>query len=139
MFLGAASQRFEYLALELIGTPWALEILADWKMRERGAIPGPTEICIMIFIISNFCHSSITPPTEPSLNRSNFFDRFNLRRNQVVVCERHSRLSGRPLEYYRFYFEFFLRHMDWLTPHLLVCRSGKCLTIASSIWTIVFN
>lgn len=52
MLLGAASQRFEYLALELIGTPWTLEILADWKLRERGAIPGPTELSIMIFIIS---------------------------------------------------------------------------------------
>lgn len=52
VLLGAASQRIEYLALEFIGTPWLLEILEDWKKHERGAIPGPTEFCIMIFIIS---------------------------------------------------------------------------------------
>lgn len=54
MLLGAASQRIEYLALEFIGLPWMLEILADWKEHERGAIPGPTECCIIIFIISEF-------------------------------------------------------------------------------------
>lgn len=52
VLLGAASQRIEYLALEFIGTPWLLEILADWREHERGSIPGPTECCIMIFIIS---------------------------------------------------------------------------------------
>lgn len=56
MLLGAASQRIEYLALEFIGTwynvPWMLDILNDWKTHERGAIPGPTECCIIIFIIS---------------------------------------------------------------------------------------
>lgn len=40
VLLGAASQRIEYLALEFIGTPWLLEILADWKKHERGALPG---------------------------------------------------------------------------------------------------
>lgn len=54
MLLGAASQRIEYLALEFIGLPWMLEILADWKEHERGSIPGPTECCIMLFIISEF-------------------------------------------------------------------------------------
>lgn len=52
VLLGAASQRIEYLALEFIGLPWMLEILADWKEHERGSIPGPTECCIMLFIIS---------------------------------------------------------------------------------------
>lgn len=52
VLLGAASQRIEYLALEFIGTPWLLEILDDWRKHERGSIPGPTECCIMIFIIS---------------------------------------------------------------------------------------
>lgn len=55
VLLGAASQRIEYLALEFVGTPWLLEILDDWKKHERGAIPGPTECCIMIFIISIKC------------------------------------------------------------------------------------
>lgn len=52
MLLGAASQRIEYLALEFIGLPWMLDMLADWKEHERGGIPGPTEWCIAIFIIS---------------------------------------------------------------------------------------
>lgn len=56
VLLGAASQRIEYLALEFIGTyggvPWMLDILHDWKTHERGSIPGPTECCIMLFIIS---------------------------------------------------------------------------------------
>lgn len=59
MLLGAESQRIEYLALELIGThlhqDWMLEILADWKEHERGAIPGPTESCILVFILSKYC------------------------------------------------------------------------------------
>ena len=54
MLLGAASQRIEYLALEFIGTPWMLEILADWKKHERGAFPGPTECSIILYIISEF-------------------------------------------------------------------------------------
>lgn len=52
VLLGAASQRIEYLALEFIGTPWLLEVLADWKKHERGALPGPTESSIMFYIIS---------------------------------------------------------------------------------------
>lgn len=52
VLLGAASQRIEYLALEFIGTPWLLEILEEWRERERGAYPGPTEACIIIYIIS---------------------------------------------------------------------------------------
>ncbi|XP_031631635.1 transient receptor potential protein [Contarinia nasturtii] len=52
LLLGAASQRIEYLALEFIGTNWSLDILEDWREHERGAIPGPTDSCIIIFIIS---------------------------------------------------------------------------------------
>lgn len=52
VLLGAASQRIEYLALEFIGTPWLLEVLADWKRHERGAFPGPVECSIMFYIIS---------------------------------------------------------------------------------------
>lgn len=52
MLLGAASQRIEYLALEFIGTPWLLEILEEWRKHERGAIPGPTEFSIAVYIIS---------------------------------------------------------------------------------------
>lgn len=55
VLLGAASQRIEYLALEFIGTPWLLEILEDWKKHERGAIPGPTECSIAVYIISMKC------------------------------------------------------------------------------------
>lgn len=55
VLLGAASQRIEYLALEFIGTPWLLEVLADWKRHERGAFPGPVECSIMFYIISKNC------------------------------------------------------------------------------------
>lgn len=54
VLLGAASQRLEYLALEFIGLRWMLEMLADWKEHERGSIPGPTECCIIMFVISEF-------------------------------------------------------------------------------------
>lgn len=52
MLLGAASQRIEYLALEIIGTPWLLEVLDYWKRHERGSLPGPTECGIIFYIIS---------------------------------------------------------------------------------------
>lgn len=123
VFLGAASQRFEYLALEVIGTPWALEILADWKLRERGAIPGPTEVCIMIFVFSNLFR--LFPIHRPLSTDCFSFNRLNLRRDSIVVRKRHSQLFGRPVEHNRLHIELFLRHVDRLALHLLVCRSSK--------------
>ncbi|XP_046748257.1 transient receptor potential protein [Diprion similis] len=52
MLLGMASQRVEYLAIELFGNAWMREILAGWKRRERGCIPGFVESGVIIYIIS---------------------------------------------------------------------------------------
>ena len=56
MLLGAASQRIEVLALELLGPillgPWVKDMLADWKRRERGSLPGIVESGVTIYVIS---------------------------------------------------------------------------------------
>lgn len=48
-----ASQRVEYLMIELFGNEWMREILAGWKKRERGCIPGFVETGVVIYVISN--------------------------------------------------------------------------------------
>ncbi|GAB0092353.1 Transient receptor potential protein [Sergentomyia squamirostris] len=52
LLLGLASQRVEYLILELIGTPWLLSLLDEWKKHERGAVPGFIEFFVIIYIMS---------------------------------------------------------------------------------------
>ncbi|XP_059621283.1 transient receptor potential protein [Phlebotomus argentipes] len=52
LLLGLASQRVEYLILELIGTPWLLSLLDEWKKHERGAAPGFIECFVILYIIS---------------------------------------------------------------------------------------
>ncbi|EGI64238.1 Transient receptor potential protein [Acromyrmex echinatior] len=52
MLLGMASQRIEYLLIELFGNEWMREILANWKKRERGCIPGFVETGVVIYVIS---------------------------------------------------------------------------------------
>ncbi|XP_043491754.1 transient receptor potential protein [Polistes fuscatus] len=52
MLLGMASQRIEYLVIELFGNAWMREILAGWKRRERGCIPGFVESGVIIYVIS---------------------------------------------------------------------------------------
>lgn len=52
MLLGMASQRIEYLVIELFGNDWLHEILAGWKRRERGCIPGFVETGVIIYVIS---------------------------------------------------------------------------------------
>lgn len=56
MLLGAASQRVEFLVLEIIGHPWLLSILDDWKRHERGALPGFVEFGVIIYIVSSVWH-----------------------------------------------------------------------------------
>ncbi|EFX85740.1 hypothetical protein DAPPUDRAFT_309057 [Daphnia pulex] len=51
--LGLASQRVEYLLIEWFGTEWMQEIMEDWKRRERGSIPGPIELFIMLYIFGH--------------------------------------------------------------------------------------
>ncbi|KAG8312007.1 hypothetical protein J6590_031470 [Homalodisca vitripennis] len=50
--LGGASQRIEFLAIEYLGTDWMKEILAEWKRKERGALPGLVESSVILFVIS---------------------------------------------------------------------------------------
>ncbi|XP_012217873.1 transient receptor potential protein isoform X2 [Linepithema humile] len=52
MLLGMASQRIEYLLIELFGNEWMREILAGWKKHERGCIPGFVETGVVIYVIS---------------------------------------------------------------------------------------
>ncbi|XP_033338416.2 transient receptor potential isoform X2 [Megalopta genalis] len=52
MLLGMASQRIEYLVIELFGNAWMREILAGWKRRERGCIPGFVESGVVIYVLS---------------------------------------------------------------------------------------
>lgn len=52
VLLGMASQRIEYLVIELFGNDWLHEILAGWKRRERGCIPGFVETGVIIYVIS---------------------------------------------------------------------------------------
>ncbi|KAF4526038.1 hypothetical protein B566_EDAN000832 [Ephemera danica] len=52
LLLGAASQRVEFLILEWFGNDWMQEILADWKRRERGSLPGIIECGVIIYVIS---------------------------------------------------------------------------------------
>jgi hypothetical protein len=53
--LGAASQRIEALALylggHLLDLPFLLDILAEWKRKERGAFPGIFECFVIIYIV----------------------------------------------------------------------------------------
>lgn len=46
-----ASQRFEHLVLEFIGTPWLLSILDEWNRSERGAFPGFCECFVIIYVL----------------------------------------------------------------------------------------
>lgn len=50
--LCAASQRVEFLLLEWFGNSWIHELLEEWKIHERGALPGLAESACMIYIIS---------------------------------------------------------------------------------------
>lgn len=54
VLLGMASQRIEYLVIELFGNEWMREILAGWKRRERGCIPGFVESGVVIYVISKY-------------------------------------------------------------------------------------
>uniref|UniRef100_A0A182PV03 Transient receptor ion channel domain-containing protein n=1 Tax=Anopheles epiroticus TaxID=199890 RepID=A0A182PV03_9DIPT len=56
MLLGGASQRVEYLAIEWFGPDWAQEILAEWKRKERGSLPGMFECLVILYIISLIWH-----------------------------------------------------------------------------------
>ena len=48
--LALASQRIEYVLIEWFGPDWLVDIMEEWKMKERGAIPGPIELFIMLYV-----------------------------------------------------------------------------------------
>ncbi|XP_076044385.1 transient receptor potential isoform X2 [Oratosquilla oratoria] len=50
MLLALASQRIEYLLIEWFGNEWLQTVLADWKLRERGSIPGLIELMIIVYV-----------------------------------------------------------------------------------------
>lgn len=54
--LGAASQRIEFLALEILASQnpsWGIQkMLDEWKKHERGALPGIAESACMVYIIA---------------------------------------------------------------------------------------
>uniref|UniRef100_A0AAG5DVM5 Transient receptor ion channel domain-containing protein n=1 Tax=Anopheles atroparvus TaxID=41427 RepID=A0AAG5DVM5_ANOAO len=56
MLLGGASQRVEYLVIEWFGPDWAQDILAEWKRKERGSLPGMFECLVILYIISLIWH-----------------------------------------------------------------------------------
>jgi len=52
VLLGAASQRVEFLLMEWFGNEWMQSVLADWKRRERGSLPGVVEFGCITYVIS---------------------------------------------------------------------------------------
>ncbi|XP_069993732.1 transient receptor potential protein [Penaeus vannamei] len=50
MLLALASQRIEYLLIEWFGNAWLRSVLEDWKIRERGSLPGLVEVCIVMYV-----------------------------------------------------------------------------------------
>ncbi|XP_050740535.1 transient receptor potential protein-like isoform X1 [Eriocheir sinensis] len=52
MLLALASQRIEYLLIEWFGNRWLRSLLEEWKMKERGSLPGIVELGIIMYIFS---------------------------------------------------------------------------------------
>lgn len=50
MLLGAASLRVVQITFELLAFPWMLTMLDDWRKHERGSLPGPIELAIIMYI-----------------------------------------------------------------------------------------
>ncbi|XP_065332028.1 transient receptor potential protein-like isoform X2 [Cloeon dipterum] len=51
--LCAASQRIEFLLMEWFGNDWMQSILAEWKRKERGSLPGLVETGCMLYVMGN--------------------------------------------------------------------------------------
>ncbi|XP_037708978.1 transient receptor potential protein [Drosophila subpulchrella] len=52
MLLGAASLRVVQITFELLAFPWMLTMLEDWRKHERGSLPGPIELAIIMYIMA---------------------------------------------------------------------------------------
>lgn len=50
VLLGAASLRVVQITFELLAFPWMLTMLEDWRKHERGSLPGPIELAIIMYI-----------------------------------------------------------------------------------------
>lgn len=50
MLLALASQRIEYMLIEWFGNAWLRSILEEWKMKERGSLPGLVELGIIMYV-----------------------------------------------------------------------------------------
>lgn len=62
VLLGAASLRIVQITFELIGFPWMLAMLEDWRKHERGSLPGPIELGIIMYISSKSEHRIVISP-----------------------------------------------------------------------------
>jgi len=51
--LALASQRIEYVLIEWFGPDWLVDMMEEWKIKERGSIPGPVELFIMMYVCGN--------------------------------------------------------------------------------------
>ncbi|EDW39273.1 GL13501 [Drosophila persimilis] len=52
MLLGAASLRVVQITFELLAFPWMLTMLEEWRKHERGSLPGPIELAIILYIMA---------------------------------------------------------------------------------------
>lgn len=52
VLLGAASLRVVQITFELLAFPWMLTMLDDWRKHERGSLPGPIELAIIMYIMA---------------------------------------------------------------------------------------
>ncbi|XP_017849175.1 transient receptor potential protein [Drosophila busckii] len=50
MLLASASLRVVQITFELLAFPWMLTMLEDWRKHERGSLPGPIELAIIMYI-----------------------------------------------------------------------------------------
>ena len=57
MLLALQSQNIEYLLIEWFGNAWLQSLLADWKIRARGALPGLVEFFIVMWVQGKYIHA----------------------------------------------------------------------------------
>ena len=66
--MALASQRIEYVLIEWFGPDWLVDMMEEWKLKERGSIPGPVELFIMMYVCGKYIipmHSCTTSKQSP--------------------------------------------------------------------------
>lgn len=63
VLLGAASQRVEVVVLEWFGTKWMLEVVEEWRRKERGGVLGFAEYGVVLFVSSKYSTTLSVVPT----------------------------------------------------------------------------